>query len=634
VTSTHPESLTVREIFQSGRYVVPIYQRAYAWGVDQIETLLRDVCDYRNRGHRQYFIGSLVTHLLPTTDESVATFEVVDGQQRLNTLFLTLSILGTADTRPSADLLTYEGRARSAADLARLARTGPATSVDDLEEFGIKVGLETILAAQKRGDFTHADLDYLLDSAHIVRTTLPTGTDLNHYFEVMNSRGEQLEKHEIVKASLMGRLAALDDADTATRTFARVWDACSDLTRHVQRGFTPRERKALFGADWDTPSFTSFGDVATAVSVAVESENQRPRTLGALLAAKPSDPGKAAEDSSDATERYGAIIDFPNLLLQVLAVHVGADVVFDWSGSAPIPLDDKQLVREFERQLSTAKDVKEFTVRLLRLRYLFDRFVIKTDRSRESEDDSNWVLVRARNHESKLSPVATFGLANDDEAESSNAAHAHVVLLQSMFQVTDSRRSYKNFLFAILQFLNENSAPSADEYVAFFQVLASQRLGSAAGADLDAGTSVPHFQFNYLDYLLWLRASQGDASLAHIGWSSYRFRYRTSIERFYPQHPDPGGNIEPLGRAIVDLFGNLCLMSRSENSKRSNLAPEAKVGQYRSDAQSLKFQLMAAVARDEGWREEQIRAHGEAMLTILSGLKSPPEATASKESTA
>ncbi|MEI2670526.1 MAG: DUF262 domain-containing protein [Marmoricola sp.] len=195
MTSTHPESLTVREIFQSGRYVVPIYQRAYAWGVDQIETLLRDVCDYRNRGHRQYFIGSLVTHLLPTTDESVATFEVVDGQQRLTTLFLTLSILGTADTRPSADLLTYEGRARSAADLARLARTGPATSVDDLEEFGIKVGLETILAAQKRGDFTHADLDYLLDSAHIVRTTLPTGTDLNHYFEVMNSRGEQLEKH-------------------------------------------------------------------------------------------------------------------------------------------------------------------------------------------------------------------------------------------------------------------------------------------------------------------------------------------------------------------------------------------------------------------------------------------------------
>ncbi|MEZ5160244.1 MAG: HNH endonuclease family protein [Marmoricola sp.] len=119
-----------------------------------------------------------------------------------------------------------------------------------------------------------------------------------------------------------------------------------------------------------------------------------------------------------------------------------------------------------------------------------------------------------------------------------------------------------------------------------------------------------------------------------MGWSSYRFRYRTSVEHFYPQHPDPGGNIEPLGRAIVDLFGNLCLMSRSENSKRSNLAPEAKVGQYRSDAQSLKFQLMAAVARDEGWREEQIRAHGEAMLTILSGLKSPPEATASKESTA
>ena len=44
---------------------------------------------------------------------------------------------------------------------------------------------------------------FLLDKVEIIRTEVPEGTDLNHYFEIMNTRGEQLEKHEILKARLM-----------------------------------------------------------------------------------------------------------------------------------------------------------------------------------------------------------------------------------------------------------------------------------------------------------------------------------------------------------------------------------------------------------------------------------------------
>ena len=36
---------------------------------------------------------------------------------------------------------------------------------------------------------------------------MPEGTDLNHYFEIMNIRGEQLEKHEVLKARLMKKLS-------------------------------------------------------------------------------------------------------------------------------------------------------------------------------------------------------------------------------------------------------------------------------------------------------------------------------------------------------------------------------------------------------------------------------------------
>lgn len=45
-----------------------------------------------------------------------------------------------------------------------------------------------------------------MNHVHIIHYRVPKDVELNHYFEVMNSRGEQLEKHEIVKAKLSDQL--------------------------------------------------------------------------------------------------------------------------------------------------------------------------------------------------------------------------------------------------------------------------------------------------------------------------------------------------------------------------------------------------------------------------------------------
>lgn len=65
-------------------------------------------------------------------------------------------------------------------------------------------------------------------------------------------------------------------------------------------------------------------------------------------------------------------------------------------------------------------------------------------------------------------------------------------------------------------------------------------------------------------------------------------------------------------------------MNRSENSKRTNLMPEAKVRQFdanpRFSNQSLKFQLMASIVRSDHnkWDENQIEEHNKKLLAILS----------------
>ena len=76
---------TVSEVFKSF-YVVPDYQREYVWEEAQVEQLLRDIrTEQLDGGDAEYFIGSIV--VCPRKD---GAFDLIDGQQRTTTLFVTL----------------------------------------------------------------------------------------------------------------------------------------------------------------------------------------------------------------------------------------------------------------------------------------------------------------------------------------------------------------------------------------------------------------------------------------------------------------------------------------------------------------------------------------------------------------
>lgn len=78
---------------QNADFLIPDYQRPYAWGEDQCQTLWDDVFtfafpnnDYENFDDKEkYFLGSIVTYKNENNQS-----EVIDGQQRLTTLMLIL----------------------------------------------------------------------------------------------------------------------------------------------------------------------------------------------------------------------------------------------------------------------------------------------------------------------------------------------------------------------------------------------------------------------------------------------------------------------------------------------------------------------------------------------------------------
>jgi uncharacterized protein with ParB-like and HNH nuclease domain len=76
------------------QYVVPLFQRPYSWDKDQWGRLwddLKELCEEPNP--RTHFMGSIVT--MPTTSvpEGVTKYLLIDGQQRLTTIFIILSLL-------------------------------------------------------------------------------------------------------------------------------------------------------------------------------------------------------------------------------------------------------------------------------------------------------------------------------------------------------------------------------------------------------------------------------------------------------------------------------------------------------------------------------------------------------------
>ena len=80
--------IKVADVFQAF-YTVPDYQREYVWDTDPVEQLLNDINSELagNNPHDapEYFIGSIV--VCPGRD---GVFELIDGQQRMTTLFLFL----------------------------------------------------------------------------------------------------------------------------------------------------------------------------------------------------------------------------------------------------------------------------------------------------------------------------------------------------------------------------------------------------------------------------------------------------------------------------------------------------------------------------------------------------------------
>ena len=111
------------------QYVVPLYQRTYNWEEKQWEQLWDDLLEvYALSEPRNHFIGSIVTQQIPASPESVSRYTLIDGQQRMTTLLILLSVIQQRSTGKEAESdlepILKMGETRMSSEWGRRQRSG------------------------------------------------------------------------------------------------------------------------------------------------------------------------------------------------------------------------------------------------------------------------------------------------------------------------------------------------------------------------------------------------------------------------------------------------------------------------------------------------------------------------------
>lgn len=698
-------SLPLHKLLVEANYIIPMYQRNYAWGKPEIQTLINDVIDACHKdSETPYYIGTLVVF-----KRQDGRLEVIDGQQRFTTLTLlsiclknlehdslTSNLVSNLNEDQKGYLTAYnklnigfESRPESSNTLELLFHNNLEKGLkyqslnqsiidgyDNLKEI-ILQEFGSSKKAKKSKVTLQQFYDYLFNKVIITQVPVPQETDLNHYFEVMNNRGEQLEKHEIIKARILSIFqSALTEPNLSKSSSLKnsilvvntIWKACANIDKYIQYGFNTTVRSNIFSNSFNEflpqnfeQLLDGFNHTDEDVSTNDQISHQKfePNLLNIInskVAIPTSNPESINDRKNDKSETHYSVINFSNFLLHVLRIllnHQGKPI--------DIALDDKQLLDQFDEHIFSLntlddqlKQCQSFIYALIKTKYLFDHYIIKRN---TQPDKGHWTIEQLKKTDSNSSYVQTLSQVNNK-----------LVMLQSAFHISTPTMNYKHWLNASLYYLYRRYKPhyssnfidgehfhnyleqlarafmlrrflSADRD-SYFDIIykgfdKSGRFLEGANTDIEQ-TVEPYellrfrsiqsnFVFAYLDYLIWLNTKNTNSERLERQKRNFVFTSQGSIEHFCPQNPinATAEQLEEVKDIDLHRFGNLCLISHGLNSRVSNHVPVAKKQffekEFASNIDSLKLYKMIETLEkhNDKWDIKAITEHEREMFGLF-----------------
>ncbi len=231
-------------------YQIPIYQRPYQWTEENCEKLLDDLFfNYENDRESDYFCGSLVL-VKSDPNSKTATYDIVDGQQRLSTFILLAKVLADLYNGLDPEYLEYLQASwkdryteRKRLSFNTIGSNAEYDFQDALEHFNdsqasknkiiennyLKNAICLKNYLEKKwikniNDF----IDWLYCNVVFVTITCPDTDKALRIFNVLNARGLALNATDIFKGELLKELAKEEDQKKLVSRWNALSQKCSD----------------------------------------------------------------------------------------------------------------------------------------------------------------------------------------------------------------------------------------------------------------------------------------------------------------------------------------------------------------------------------------------------------------------
>ncbi len=636
--SIKSDLITLKDVVEKGRfYSIPLYQRLYVWGEDQVTTLLEDLERAIKTPENYYFLGGTI--IIKNQNK----FDLIDGQQRFTTLWLlSYELKNELEAFAFAKINNvYVARLSFAIrDFANKYFSNPKNYFKLSEEEkkqlkGITHAqkmIQTFLNAEERGDIVEFKQNlskFIYEKVAFIETEMPSYIDENRLFEVLNNRGVQLQHHEIIKSKLIEFVP-----ENERRKYAQVWEACSIMDNYIEKNI-----KDVCGFKWsditqkETDDDTEIGlslDIINRIAEpANDYKNQRLSDILELDKYHLEENGDEYEYDSG---NVRSIISFPMFLQHALRIFTYQNAKENSNKIEPVEVNEKKLIETFENHfylyyLNDIK-VKEFIELLLKLRINFDKYVIKW----VEKDANQEVHLIKRLYQNKKNLQRKEPLSNEGFA-----------LLQSMLYHSQQITT----LYWLTPFLYKTlEEDSFENLYIYLQKLDNMMFCSELSEDLSlrswklidhelndfkpdikalsnpSGTSFWSYWFYKTDFILWFLKSKDKEE----DWKNYRMTKKNSVEHISSQNPrEYDENIlwiedenltDEEKQKRLDDFGNLVLLSVGMNSEYSNKSFSEKSISFH-EKRRLDSLKSALIFENQKWNWKLCKQHREEIISLF-----------------
>ncbi|WP_313375266.1 DUF262 domain-containing HNH endonuclease family protein [Chishuiella sp.] len=666
---------------------VPLYQRLYVWDLEEVKLFIEDISEAFTQNKHSYYIGNMM--FANKQSHNNIFIDLIDGQQRFTTLWLTSILLGkySSDLKRFAFIekeprLSFVSRPKvneffkslENKNIDNLNNQNPFFGGIDFSIEPLKNGLENIYNAIKdvvvKYKWNESKLaqfsTYIFSNILMVQTTVPAKNDLNQIFESLNSGGKQLENHQILKSRFLKVLKSSSISKNEIDVLVYKWDAASKMNLHLERciysitsnNWETTMKGQVWNADFKSNKADDYFDLKNYNNSTID-----PVSLIDILE-KTEDADYLINEGKAQQENTKSIIGFSQFLLHSLRVY---HLVYNID--KVVPVDSQNLLTYFDTAngvFSNPKNVKQFIELVFDLRYLFDKYVIRWSSENLDTLLLDKIYFNKTNSGNKVSYSVRREFVNENK---------QISLLQSVMYIVQEFKtqywltSYLHYLYNryytehVLEDYNEAITQSVlfleklDTYFYCQKTSAEQNMSSLSFQNLTEvfkgnnigdynyieselkklnGTNFYRYWFYKVEYLLWKNRLAYKSLLSdneYLLWEDFKINFKKSIEHIYPQSKDGFESEtdrmfykdikEPI---LKDYFGNLVLLTVSENAEYGNMSVDDKKTKYKlklsdNHIDALKSSLIFNLVDQEnadwqkgGWNYSKAQYHLEKQI--------------------